>query len=325
MAYADAVAAIEMSERISKQTRGMPGATAVVTPVDIRIDVHDCRPSDDFEIGSISKGVTGLLYADAHHRGEVRPETTLGELLPLADSPAAGITLTALASHRSGVPRTIGGQVIRRTLAYYRHGADPYDQPLSEFYADARAAQLKKPGRARYSNAGFQLLGHALAAAARCSYAELVRVRLAEPLGLSPFYVPRSAADLLPTSVHGHRRQREVSPWASDAVGPAGGVRASIEAMATFAKALLNSTAPGMAALDPVADFAGPAVRIGAGWIVTDRRARGVLTWHNGGTGGFRSWLGLRRDAGVAVVVLGASTRSVDSLGLALLDEAAAG
>jgi CubicO group peptidase (beta-lactamase class C family) len=41
----------------------------------------------DFEIGSVSKGITGLLYVDACGRGEVRPDATLGELLPLGDCP----------------------------------------------------------------------------------------------------------------------------------------------------------------------------------------------------------------------------------------------
>ena len=45
----------------------------------------------DFEIGSVSKGITGLLYADACSRGEVGPDSTLGELLPLGDCPAAGL------------------------------------------------------------------------------------------------------------------------------------------------------------------------------------------------------------------------------------------
>ena len=46
----------------------------------------------DFEIGSVSKGITGLLYADALSRGELGPDTTLGERLPLGDCPAAGLT-----------------------------------------------------------------------------------------------------------------------------------------------------------------------------------------------------------------------------------------
>jgi CubicO group peptidase (beta-lactamase class C family) len=32
----------------------------------------------DFEIGSVSKGITGLLYADACGRGELGPDATLG-------------------------------------------------------------------------------------------------------------------------------------------------------------------------------------------------------------------------------------------------------
>ena len=53
-------------------------------------------PADaDFEIGSISKGITGLLYADACARGEIGPDTTLGELLPLGGCAVAGLKLGA--------------------------------------------------------------------------------------------------------------------------------------------------------------------------------------------------------------------------------------
>jgi hypothetical protein len=43
------------------------------------------------------------------------------------------------------------------------------------------------------------------------------------------------------------------------------------------------------------------------------------ITWHNGGTGGFRSWLGLDRDAGTGAVVLSAISASVDRAGFRLL------
>jgi len=36
------------------------------------------------------------------------------------------------------------------------------------------------------------------------------------------------------------------------------------------AQALLDGSAPGLAALDPVANFAGPAARIGAAWMTLD-------------------------------------------------------
>ena len=43
-----------------------------------------------------------------------------------------------------------------------------------------------------------------------------------------------------------------------------------------------------------------------------------TLTWHNGGTGGYRSMLALDRGTGQAVLVLNSSTRWVDDPGLQL-------
>lgn len=308
----------DLLARLERRSRGHPAALAVVRGEAVEVVEHACPENASFEIGSISKGITGLLYTDAIARGEVAADTPLGELLPLPDGPLRTVTLSALARHRSGLPRTVGGHVVRRSLDLLRHGTDPYDQPVTEFLADAAQARLGPP-RPRYSNAGFQLLGHALAAAAGTSYSDLVHGRIAGPLGLAPFYATRSAADLPAGALPGHAGRRVVDPWASEALAPAGGVRASIGAMAGLVSALLSGTAPGAAALDPVADFAGPGMRIGAGWLVAERGRSGVLTWHNGGTGGFRSWVGLRRDRGIGVVVLSSVARSVDGLGLGTL------
>lgn len=311
-----------LSERLATRTHGRAGALALVSPELTTLAHHQCSPDAEFEIGSISKGVTGMLYHVGVERGEVNPTTRLDELLPLSGCRAGGVVLADLATHRSGLPRVLGTHLWRRTLEHYRHGTNPYPAGLDDLFEGARSARLR-PGRPAYSNAGFQLLGHALGAAAGVPYADLVRTRIAEPLGISACHVPASAAELPPSALAGYAGRRQVDPWLGAGIGPAGGIRASVEAMAGLARALLAGTAPGVAALDPVTNFAGPAVRIGAGWFTTDRRDRGVLTWHNGGTGGFRSWLGLRRDLGLAVVVLGASSRSVDGLGLALLDELA--
>ncbi|RIQ20423.1 serine hydrolase, partial [Jiangella rhizosphaerae] len=105
--------------------------------------------------------------------------------------------------------------------------------------------------------------------------------------------------------------------WAGGALGPAGGVRASIRDLARLVEALLDGTAPGVAALDPVARFGGR-TRIGAGWVTTTLPGREV-TWHNGASGGFRSWVGLDRAADTGVAVLSATAAAVDGAGLQLL------
>lgn len=96
------------------------------------------------------------------------------------------------------------------------------------------------------------------------------------------------------------------------------GPRATMADLMTLARALLDGSAPGIQALDPVARVAGPA-SIGAGWMTIPRRGS-TLTWHNGRTGGFASWIGLDRARGTGAVVLSATSRSVDRVGTALLD-----
>ncbi|WP_026929948.1 serine hydrolase domain-containing protein [Glycomyces tenuis] len=311
-------------ERLAARLSALPGpahrvaAAAVVTPGAARTAGLGTGLEADFEIGSISKGVTGLLYAEAIARGEIEPTTRLAELLPLEGTPVGRVTLESLSTHRSGLPSLpSSSHPLRRTLALWRHGANPYGEDLAQLLDQARGVRLGRP-RPRYSNFGFELLGHALAGAAATTYAALLRERITEPLGLDRCYAPAGADELRPGALHGtSRRGRPRGTWTGEAVAPAGGIRASIGAMARLTGALLDGTAPGVTALDPIAPF-GAGSRIGAAWITIRVKGRDI-TWHNGGTGGFRSWLGLDRDAGVGVVILSATAASVDRYGFALL------
>ncbi|QSR27891.1 serine hydrolase [Nocardioides aromaticivorans] len=298
---------------------GLPWGVAVVAAGETSTTSHLLPDDAEVEIGSVSKGVTGLLFRDAVERGEVAPEDLLQQHLPLAGCPAGGVTLGSLAQHRSGLPRLprIPGMA-GRSWRLWRHAANPYDDTLAELLEQTRATTVGR-ARASYSNLGFELLGHAVAAAAGTTYAGLVRDRIAVPLGLDSWYVPATPAELSPRALAGTtRRGRAAEPWTGEGLGPAGGIRSTLGDLAAFAAALLDGSAPGVAALEPTASFAGPAVRIGDAWLTTTVRGR-AITWHNGGTGGWRSFVGVDRDAGRAAVVVRATTRSVDRVGMDLL------
>jgi CubicO group peptidase (beta-lactamase class C family) len=59
-----------------------------------------------------------------------------------------------------------------------------------------------------------------------------------------------------------------------------------------------------------------PDLAIGLGWVRLDRP--NLLWWHNGGTGGYRSFAGFRPERRDAVVVLTNQARSVDRIGIAM-------
>lgn len=315
--HGDEALAMEVGELMGARHKVF--ATATISPHGTTVASVGATFDADFEIGSISKGITGLLYVDAIERGEITPTTTVGELLPLGAGPARDVTLASISTHRSGLPGLPASAApLRRTLALWLQGTNPYGDSLEELIAQARGVRLRRP-RPRYSNFGFELLGHAIARAAGMSYQELVRRRIAEPLDLEVFYVPATPAELRPGALTGTSRTgRARQPWTGEAVGPAGGIRASIRDLARLTTALLDGTAPGTAALDSVAEFSGSAARIGAAWITLEHNGR-LVTWHNGGTGGFRTWLGLDRTARTAVVLMSATSASVDRHGFNLL------
>ena len=281
-------------------------------------DVHG-----DVELGSVSKGITGLLWRDSLARGEVAADARLRDHLGIT-GPVGELSLSSLATHTSGLPRLAGGSdLLRRSWELWRQGRNPYRENLPELLALLGDVKLRRAGKPSYSNLGFQLLGHAVAAAATTSYADLLRTRIADPLGLRDTYVPTSVDQVRPTAVAPlNRRGAEVEPWANEAIAPAGGVRSSAADLAVLLRAVLDGTVAGADALDPVAPFSGR-LRIGAGWL-TGSIAGHVVTWHNGGTGGFRSFVGIDRDRRTGIAVVSASTRSVDGAASTLLFEAEA-
>jgi CubicO group peptidase (beta-lactamase class C family) len=65
-------------------------------------------------------------------------------------------------------------------------------------------------------------------------------------------------------------------------------------------------------------------LQTGLGWLTLTRNGKEIV-WHNGGTGGYRSFVGFDRQGGVGVVVLSNSftMEGTDDIGLHLLDAGA--
>lgn len=66
----------------------------------------DADEDSRFEIGSVTKGLVGMLLAEAISRREASLDTTLGDLLTeTTGSQVGAVTLRELATHTSGLPR----------------------------------------------------------------------------------------------------------------------------------------------------------------------------------------------------------------------------
>ena len=276
-----------------------------------------------FEIGSITKVFTTSVLEDMVERGEVRLDDPVAQLLPpTVRIPARNrrqITLLDLATQSSGLPRMPSN---------FTPGdpGNPYaDYSVQQMYSFLSGYELTRDVGAEYeySNLGMGLLGHALALKAGTSYEELVRRRILGPLGMRETAItltPALRAKLAP----GHDAEGQVVPnWDLPTLAGAGALRSTAADMLKFLAANIDSTATLARTFRQTHGerFAtsSPNLKVGLGWHIVLRPA-GKIVWHNGGTGGYRSFTGFDPARRIGVVVLSNVDASVDDIGYHLLD-----
>lgn len=277
-----------------------------------------------FELGSITKAITGMLLADLVDDGVVALDDTLGELLPdvaFADPDLAATTLEQLATHRSGLPRDVPGHYLGRFGQMV--GADPFGELSPQDMLDAAATAEVGEREVAYSNFGFALLGQALAERTGTSYRDLLRARVLDPLGMDDTVVVAPGEPLPPEAQPGRSAGGTLmAPWRGWGMAPAGGaVWSTAGDLGRLLEGVADGTAPGADAAESRADYREGA-RIGLGWItstVTTPDGERSITSHNGATGGYRTWAGFDPDSGDGVAVLSSTARPVDAVGERLL------
>ncbi|MEA2818561.1 MAG: hypothetical protein QOJ86_565 [Bradyrhizobium sp.] len=272
-----------------------------------------------YEIGSITKTFTATLLAQAVLAGRVTLDTPLAQLLPDFKIPSRGakqITLGELATQHSALPRLPTNLLPK----------DPVDP-----YADYDAAKLKAflaeyelprdPGAVyEYSNLGFGLLGYALAQLEHTSWSALTDDRILKPLGMTMSGAVLSDAMRAHLAPGHDGMGNGVKNWDFDALAGAGAIRSTANDLLRYMKANMGiDQSPLAAAMKlaqaPLSD-ANKTNRIGLAWMTS----RTGIVWHNGGTGGYRSFLGFTADRQHGVIILSNTAVDLDDLGFATLN-----
>ncbi|MGA7969298.1 MAG: serine hydrolase domain-containing protein, partial [Terriglobales bacterium] len=322
-------------DRIDKEHQSIGIVVGVIEPAGRRViaygslDKGDKRALDGdtvFEIGSVTKVFTSLLLADMVQRGEVALTDPVAKYLPpgvkVPERGGRQITLQDLATHTSGLPR------LPPNLAP-KDPANPYaDYSVEQLYQFLSSYQLTRDigSQYEYSNLGGGLLGHVLARRAGMDYETLVRSRICEPLGMKSTGITLSAGMKSRMAVGHDRSLDAVENWDLPTLAGAGGLRSTANDLLTFLAANLGYTksplAPAMAAMLATrrpTDV--PGLEIGLGWHILTKDGREII-WHNGGTGGFRTFIAFDPKSRTGVVALSntSTMTGVDDIGRHLLD-----
>lgn len=304
----------------------VPAGAVVVTDAHGVVDEYyfgrrrpgGAEPVDEhtlFEIGSISKVVTGMVVLRLCERGLLSLDQPIGDILDwLAPSLRwEGITLERLLQHSAGI----------------LSGVEGLPDPLGQLSA-ATPAPGRVPGAAfHYSNFGFLLLGAAASWVGGDTLPGLARRLVLEPAGMDGAIAAITDSDRsrLAVGTQTVRPDRpwwpgdplEAAPWL-ELDGADGNVAASGPQLAALGRLLLNGgegvlspesfaqqvgcTGPGG---EPLLTLNGlePSTRSRYGLgINTERRGTRTLFSHGGGMVGYASFLLVDPSAGRAVAVV---------------------
>lgn len=277
------------------------------------------------EIGSASKVFTSVLMADMVLKGETRLDEPVQSLLPdrvrIPDDEGRPITLQDISTHRSALPRMPSNFAPSNPQ-------NPYaDYSVEQMYEFLSGYELPRHigDEFEYSNLAVGLLGHALALLAGTSYEGLARERIFNPLGMHDTGIELSE-ELLARMAQGHTPVgAPTSNWDIPTLAGAGAIRSTANDMLLFLAANLDGAdtpiSPAMAETHEIRNEVGGDQAMALGWLVFQRFEDLPIHWHNGGTGGFRFFMGLDKTNGRAVTVLTNASVSVDDLGFHLLDQ----
>jgi serine-type D-Ala-D-Ala carboxypeptidase/endopeptidase len=256
------------------------------------------RPLDAdtvFEIGSITKVFTSLLFADMVLRGEVAPDNPAARFLPagvkMPEFEGTPITLLDLATYTSGLPRMPSN-----------FAPNDWNNPYIDYTAERLYDFLSnhklgfRPGtHYEYANLGFGLLGHILELRAGKSYEELVVSRICAPLGLDDTRITLTSS-MRQRLARGHNAGlAPVANWDFLALAGAGALRSTANDLLKFLAVCLDpANTPIAAALKMTLSERRPRadqLDVALGWFVSSRFGD-ELVWKSGGTGGYAVFIG---------------------------------
>jgi CubicO group peptidase (beta-lactamase class C family) len=273
---------------------------------------------DVYRIGSITKTFTAVLVMQLVDEGRIELEAPLRTYLPEAP---VGPTIRMALSHLSGVQREPPGEI-------WESMQPPTREELIAGLEDAEL--VLRPGEQwHYSNLVFALLGEIVVRVGGESYADLLRRRILDPLGLSRTTLSPAAPKASPYYVEPYSDtvRDEPDPQVTGSTAAAGWLWSTAADLARWGTFLADgndavlpkASLDRMARVQTMVDEAGWSVGWGLG-LELYRRGDRILVGHGGAMPGFLAGLVVHRGerTGAAVLTNTGAAASPETLALDL-------
>jgi len=272
-----------------------------------------------FQIGSISKLYNALMILKLSKDKKLDIDSSLTDPFPNKryrfwfEKNKYSLKLSEAVLHLSGLPRL--------PLNLKSSNDQPYAKyTVHQLYRGLRNVHLdSEPGKKfSYSNWGAALAGHHAELKLGKSYEAILRENLLEPLGLSTTFNADTDPQRL---VYGYSGKIRKDPWKLGLFLPTGGLGSSIKDQIKFiqeAHKAMEDDSHWMHDSFEIQKVINSHNAVAWGWLVRGAENKKIY-WHNGGTGSFSSFLGIKGDKGIVILSNSASV-PVTELGFKILD-----
>jgi CubicO group peptidase (beta-lactamase class C family) len=176
-------------------------------------------------------------------------------------------------------------------------------------YAGVQATKVEGVGETwQYSNYGFALLGYVISKQMGLTYADAIQQRILDPLTMDDATILGWSSDKIapPLANDGSRGDH----WTLNAFESAGALRGTLLDGVAFLQASMSAcqgedlvSRANCRAQQPTGMAVRDGEEMGIGWVRTQGE-EGVAIWHNGGTGGYSSFLGFNPETQIGLVFL---------------------
>ena len=260
-----------------------------------------------FEIGSITKVFTSICLSHLIATDEASLTETLQSQFDFPIPEGATINLLQLANHTSGLPRLPNNvdEIVNFNLQ--NPFANYSINNLESYYQNHIQLNASSGTQYEYSNLGVGTLGYILSKKRGVSYEELLQSLILEPLQMTNSTTLLSNVDASKLVIGQDEEGNTTPNWDfTDAMAGTGSIKSSLVDMEKFVRKNFENDAvynlPQEVTFNITQDQE-QNTSMGLGWEILETGGFKVHR-HDGGTGGYRSYLMMDKSNRKAVLVL---------------------
>ena len=263
-----------------------------------------------FEIGSITKVFTATLLSNFVNQQKLRLDDNIQDYLDFKINTEKDITFKELANHTSGLTRMPSNFY---TISNILNGITGFGEnnPYKHYNEEKLIDYLKKdielsqePGiKYEYSNLGFGILGFELAYISNSSYESLLQEKIFIKYKMESSTINReNTRSELVKGLNPNGKTTE--NWDFGALAGAGAIFSTAEDLSKFALAQFDKENYELTLTQKPTYKIDDDKQIGLGWHILKMENGRELIFHNGGTGGYRSSMGLDIENKNGIIIL---------------------